>query len=62
MSNSIKEMLKIYRNYLFALQEREEHGDKYGDTDELIKMYEEQLGINKPKLNEALVKALKKGK
>lgn len=38
-----KEILIIYRNYLFALQEREEYGDKYGDTDELIKMYEEKL-------------------
>lgn len=37
------ELLMLYRNYLFALQTREEFGDKYGDTDEIIKMYEEKL-------------------
>lgn len=40
-----KSLLELYRNYLFALQEREEYGDKYGDTDEIIKQYEEKLKI-----------------
>lgn len=35
--------LEIYRNYLFALQEREEYGDKYGDTDELMEIYKNKL-------------------
>ena len=35
----------LYRNYLFALQEREKCGDKYGDTDEIIKMFEDELKI-----------------
>ena len=39
------ELLMLYRNYLFALQTREEFGDKYGDTDEIIKMYEKKLGV-----------------
>ena len=39
------ELLILYRNYLFALQTREEFGDKYGDTDEIIDMYEEKLKI-----------------
>lgn len=43
------ELLMLYRNYLFALQTREEFGDKYGDTDELIKMYEEKLNIKERK-------------
>jgi len=41
------EPLILYRNYLFALQTREEFGDKYGDTDEIIDMYEEKLKIKK---------------
>ena len=41
------ELLILYRNYLFALQTREEFGDKYGDTDEIIKMYEKKLNIKK---------------
>lgn len=40
----MKDLLEIYRNYLFALQEREEYGDKYGDTEELIEQYEKELG------------------
>ncbi len=39
----MKDMLILYRNYLFALSEREEYGDKYGDTEELIEMYEMKL-------------------
>ena len=37
------DLLKTYRNYLFSLQTRAEYGDKYGDTDELIKIYEKKL-------------------
>lgn len=40
------DLLIIYRNYLFALQERYEYGDQYGDTDELIEMYERILEEN----------------
>ena len=39
-------LINLYRLYLYALQEREEYGDKYGDTDELIRMYEEKLEAN----------------
>jgi len=39
-------IIEIYKNYLFALQIREEYGDKYGDTDEIIKHYEEILEKN----------------
>ena len=38
-----KNILEIYKNYLYALKTREEYGNKYGDTKELIKMYEETL-------------------
>ena len=41
----MKDLLMLYRNYLFAIQERREYGDKYGDTDELMRMYEEKLKI-----------------
>ena len=37
-----KELLVIYRNYLFALQTIEEYGNKFGDED-VIKIYEEKL-------------------
>ena len=47
----MKNLLEIYRNYLFSLQEREEFGDKYGDTDELIKIYEMKLGVKNEKEN-----------
>lgn len=43
------ELLMLYRNYIFALQTREEFGDKYGDTDEIIKIYEKKLGIKENK-------------
>lgn len=39
----MKDLLTLYRNYLFALKEREEYGDTYGDTDEIMKMYEDEL-------------------
>ena len=56
-----RDLLRLYQNYLCALREKQLYGDKYGDTDEIIKMYEKQLGKDEP-LNELLVKALKKGK
>ena len=40
-----KDLLTLYKNYIFALQEREEYGEQYGDTDEIIKQYEEKLKI-----------------
>lgn len=36
-------LLTIYKNYLYSLREREEFGDIYGDTEELIKTYEKIL-------------------
>jgi hypothetical protein len=42
-----EDLLELYRNYLFALQVREEYGEKYGDTDEVIKHYEKKLGIRR---------------
>ncbi len=44
-----KDLITIYLNYLFALQEREEYGDKYGDTDEIIAYYESVLNIKTSK-------------
>jgi hypothetical protein len=43
----MKDLLELYRNYLFALQEREEYGDRYGDTDELIETYEKTLKLTR---------------
>lgn len=40
-----KDLLTLYKNYIFALQTREEYGTQYGDTDEIIKQYEEKLKI-----------------
>ena len=39
----MKDILVLYRNYLFLIKEREEFGDKYGDTEELKKIYEKKL-------------------
>lgn len=44
-----KDLLMTYRNYLYSIRYREEFGSKYGDTKELIKMYEKELKINKKK-------------
>ena len=41
--NRLISIYVIYRNYLYALREREEYGDRYGDTIELIEMYENKL-------------------
>ena len=37
------DLLVIYRNYIFALQTREEFGEIYGDTKEIIDYYEQIL-------------------
>ena len=42
-----EDLLELYRNYLYSLEYRKEYGDKYGDTDELIKGYEKKLGVRK---------------
>ena len=46
-------LLELYKNYLFALQTIQEYGDKYGDTKEIIKDYEEQLKIKVKNKNES---------
>ena len=43
----MKDTLQMYMNYLYSLRERQEHGEQYGDTDEIINMYEKDLGIKK---------------
>ena len=45
----MKDLIELYKNYLFVLREREEYGNKYGDTDEIIEMYEKKLKITKDK-------------
>lgn len=45
-----RDLLRLYQNYLYALREKQLYGDKYGDTDEIIKMYEDILEI-KPNKN-----------
>ena len=40
--------LELYNNYLHALEEIKENGNKYGDED-IIKIYEEKLGIKEDK-------------
>ena len=44
------ELFELYRNYLFALGERQEFGDLYGDTEQLIEMYEDRLEKAKVKV------------
>ena len=55
------DLLRLYQNYLYALREREEYGDKYGDTDEIIKMYEDILGIKSNKNEDEICKIKSKG-
>lgn len=43
-----KDILITYRNYLATLQYHQEYGDKYGDTQELIEMYERKLNMKEP--------------
>lgn len=47
-----KDLLMLYRNYIFALQTREEYGEQYGDTEEIIKEYERILKIKKKDLKD----------
>ena len=41
--NELIDLYVLYRNYIFSINEIEEYGDKYGDTKEIIQMYEEKL-------------------
>ena len=54
MNNNLKDLLIIYKNYLYALKEKEEFGNEFGDTDEIIEIYEEELKkyciIKKPRM------------
>ena len=36
-------IIEIYLNYLHTIRIREEYGDLYGDTDEIIKYYENKI-------------------
>ena len=40
-----KDKLELYLNYLRAIQYHQEYGDKYGDTKELIEIYERKLEL-----------------
>ena len=56
MKNKL-DLMTLYRNYLFALAERRQYGDIYGDTDEMINMYERLLekgNIKKIKIKDNL--------
>ena len=41
--NENLEILTIYKNYLYSIEERKTYDDLYGDTDELMLLYEEEL-------------------
>lgn len=56
-----KDLLRLYQNYLYALREKQLYGDKYGDTDEIIKMYEDILGIKSNKNEDEICKIKSKG-
>lgn len=43
----IQHQMELYLNYIHTLMERQEVGTRYGDTDELIEIYEEKLKIKK---------------
>ena len=53
-----KDKLTLYRNYLATLEYHQEYGNKYGDTKELIEIYEKKLEIKKDerRTNEAYCK------
>ena len=55
------DLLRLYQNYLYALREKQLYGDKYGDTDEIIKMYEDILGIKSNKNEDEICKIKSKG-
>ena len=42
-----KDKLTLYRNYLTTLEYNKEYGNKYGDTKELIEMYEKNCKSKK---------------
>ncbi len=46
MNKDNDDLITTYMNYIYALQIREEYGDKYGDTDFIIKIYEKKLGFS----------------
>ena len=48
----MKDLLELYYNYLFTLKEREEYGNTYGDTDEFMEMYEDELKKHGVKVKE----------
>ena len=50
MNKNNNDILTIYQNYLHALQFKEEYGDIYGDTEEIIQLYEEELKKHNIKL------------
>ena len=56
-----RDLLRLYQNYLYALREKQLYGDKYGDTDEIIKMYEDILGIKSNKNEDEICKIKNKG-
>ena len=48
---------ELYLNYMRALEIRQKYGDKYGDTDDMLKLYEKKLEkILKPKKTLSLEK------
>lgn len=47
----MKNLITLYKLYLYALEERKRYGEKYGDTEEIIEMYEKKLKIKKKEKN-----------
>ena len=45
-----KNILELFKNYLHSIEIKKEYGELYGDTDELINMYEKELEKNGIKL------------
>lgn len=41
--NTTENIIEIYNNYIHLIQNNQEYGDKYGDTKELIEIYEKKL-------------------
>ena len=49
----MKNLITLYKLYLYALEERERYGEKYVDPEDIIEMYEIKLKIKKKeKINE----------
>lgn len=57
-----KERLELYRNYLYALICHQEYGDKYGDTKELIEMYEKKLELKNERKNKISISNINRQK